>query len=63
MQQSIFYRLYRFDADGHVLDYKALTCRSDSEAVAEARTLATGERQELWSGSRLLAIIDSQQAA
>jgi hypothetical protein len=63
MQQSIFYRLYRFDADGHVLDYKALTCRADSEAVAEARALAAIERQELWSGSRLLAVIDSVRAA
>jgi hypothetical protein len=63
MQQTIFYRLYRFDADGHVLGYKALTCRADSEAIAQAHTLATQERQELWSGARLLAIIASKRAA
>lgn len=57
------YRLYRFDAAGHVLDYQALYCATDAEAIEQARKLATSERKELWSGSRLLAMVRANSAA
>lgn len=57
------YRLYRFDASGHIMAFKELECRTDFEAIEQARKLASSTPQELWSGEKMLAVIQSQTAA
>ena len=58
-----YYRFYRFDRLGHVVDYKVLTCPSDAEAIELAEQSAGRERQELWSGARLLVTVEAKHAA
>ena len=57
------YRLYRFGPSGHIVWFIELNCRTDFEAIEEARKLAGQEPQELWSGTKLLAAIQTQTAA
>ena len=63
MTDTHYYRLYRFDTAGHILSFKQLDCRTDGEAIAQARKLAHREPQELWSREKLLAVIQSQTVA
>jgi hypothetical protein len=63
MSDAPRYRLYRFDSSGHITSFKELDCRSDLDAIEQARKLVAREPQELWSGKRKLAVIQSQSAA
>ena len=63
MTDSHYYRLYRFDASGHVIAFKELDCRTDHQAIEQARRFANSEPQELWSHEKLLAVIQSQTVA
>lgn len=58
-----YYRFYRFDKSGHVIGYKVLTCPTDAQAIELAKQSAGHERQELWSGARLLTTVEAKKAA
>jgi hypothetical protein len=63
MTDTYFYRLYRFDASGHIIGFKELDCSDDGQAIERARKLANSQPQELWSREKLLAVIQSQSVA
>jgi hypothetical protein len=60
MTDTHSYRLYRFDASGHIVGFKQIDCATDAQAIEQAYKLATDQPQELWSCEKLLAVIQSQ---
>jgi hypothetical protein len=48
------YRAYVVGDDGHFVDYKAIVCRDDGEAIAQAKRLVNGRDIELWNGARFI---------
>jgi hypothetical protein len=59
MADEHYYRLYRFNSAGHIVGFKELNCRTDFDALEQARKLADSEPQELWGCDQLLAVIQS----
>jgi hypothetical protein len=48
------YRLYFFDAEGHIGHRLEFDCGSDEEALALAEQHRAGGTVELWCGTRLV---------
>jgi hypothetical protein len=63
MADEGYYRLYRFDRVGHIVGFKELNCRTDFDALEQARKLASSETQELWGCDKLVALIPPQHVA
>jgi hypothetical protein len=56
------YRLYTVDKGGHVMEApQVVTCPSDEEAVAKARSMVNGLDLEVWDGARVVAEIASAE--
>jgi hypothetical protein len=51
------YRAYLVDHDGHFMGFEPLVCADDTEATEKAKSLVDGHDVELWSGARLVAIL------
>ncbi|HEY2750135.1 hypothetical protein [Phenylobacterium sp.] len=54
------YRLYVFDRAGHVRGVTVLSCESDEEAAAYARSHSDGQPMELWLGDRPIRRFDTE---
>ena len=58
----MYYRLYLFDADGHIEAFQDLEAVDDQSASSRAEELFEGEQRfrqgELWQGSRLVRRFD-----
>jgi hypothetical protein len=50
----IEYRAYSVGSDGHFVDFAALTCVDDAEAIERAKRLVDGHDVELWNGGRFV---------
>jgi hypothetical protein len=48
------YRAYTVGSDGHFVNFKALACADDDEAIDRAKRLIDGHDIELWSGGRFI---------
>jgi hypothetical protein len=55
------YRVYQVGLDGHFIDFHALTCEDDREAIEQARRLIDGYDVELWSGKRFVIKLEHAQ--
>jgi hypothetical protein len=51
------YRAYLVGIDGHFVRYEPLVCMNDDDAIAQAQRLVDGHAVEVWSGSRLVALL------
>jgi hypothetical protein len=51
------YRAYIVGPDGHFVGYQPLTCVDDAEATETAKLLVDGRDVELWSGARLVIVL------
>jgi hypothetical protein len=50
----IEYRAYTVGSDGHFVDFAALVCADDAEAIDKAKRLVDGHDVELWNRGRLV---------
>jgi hypothetical protein len=48
------YRLYFFDAEGHIRHAHEFVCASDEEAIQAVEQHHDGGDLELWSGARVI---------
>jgi hypothetical protein len=48
------YRAYAVGSDGHFIEFVALVCVDDAEAIEKAKRLADDHDVELWSGERFV---------
>lgn len=56
-----YYRMYRVDADGHILGpAQIVSCDSDEEIIRKATAEANGVDLEVWEHARLVARIKSR---
>ena len=53
------YRAYTLGTDGHFVDFEALNCADDPEAIAKAKCLVDGHDVELWSGERFVIQLEA----
>jgi DNA-binding protein len=51
------YRAYILNADGHFMNVVELFCRTDEEALEQARGLAVSRAVEVWANDRKVAYI------
>ena len=56
------YRLYYFDAEGHISRAAEFECENDEQAVLHSQHQSDGATTELWSGARLIAKFPEQQS-
>jgi hypothetical protein len=55
------YRVYQVGLDGHFVNFHALTCEDDGEAIERARRLCEGHDVEVWCGERFVIKLEDAQ--
>jgi hypothetical protein len=55
----IEYRAYTVGSDGHFVDFRALVCADDAEAIEKTKRLVDGHDIELWNPAQQEAAIAS----
>jgi hypothetical protein len=51
------YRAYLVGHDGHFVGFEPLVCPDDTAATEQAKSLVDGHDVELWSGARLVIVL------
>jgi hypothetical protein len=51
------YRAYLVGRDGHFSGFEELVCGDDADAIEKAEQLVDGHDVELWSGARLVVVL------
>jgi hypothetical protein len=46
------YRIFTVGSDGHFIDFEAVICDDDEQAVQKAKNLLDGHDLQIWSGPR-----------
>jgi hypothetical protein len=54
------YRAYFVGRDGHFIGFEALVCADDAEAIEKAGRLVGRYAIELWSGERLVTLLEAK---
>jgi hypothetical protein len=55
------YRAYTVGRDGHLSGCEPLVCADDATAIERAKRLATDCDVELWSGARLVVLLERKE--